>query len=137
MKKFPKPWHRTGRGWFVQLGGKQISLGADEAEAHRLYHEIMAKGVPAPVPRRASDPSVLEVLDKFVTYCRNNKAPQTTDWYQKHLKSFLDFLGKEKAMPVADLCPDHVQKWCDEHPTWSPTTKRGRNKGPRRWLESC
>lgn len=126
MKKFPKPWFRTGRGWFLQLGGKQINLGMDEVEAFRRYHEIMAQPEALPPPPQVSGPSVLEIIDKFVTFCWQNKAEETAAWYKKHLKSFLGFLGQKQHMPAPELCPYHVSDWCAAHPNWSPTTKRGR-----------
>ena len=43
MSHYPKPFFRPGRRlWYVQIQGKQINLGPDEAEALRRYHELMA-----------------------------------------------------------------------------------------------
>ena len=43
MAKFPRPYFRSQRGtWCVQLDGKQITLGSDQAEAFREYHRLMA-----------------------------------------------------------------------------------------------
>ena len=47
--KFPKPWFRKGRGWFVTLNGKQIKLGTDREEAFAEYRQLIAQ--PAPTPR--------------------------------------------------------------------------------------
>ena len=124
MQKFPKPWFRKGRGWFVQLGGKQLKLGDDKDEAFRQYHEIMARGVPKEAP--TSGPSILEIFDRFITFCAAEKAEETTTWYKKHLKSFLDFLGADRHLPIAELAPHHVTDWLLKHPTWAPSTKRGR-----------
>ena len=33
MAHFAKPWHRKGRGWFLELNGKQIKLADDRDEA--------------------------------------------------------------------------------------------------------
>ncbi len=127
MKKEPQPWLRRGRGWYVQLGKAQISLGPDEKEAHQRYHALMAKRpkeVKAAEAPKPSDPSTLEVCDRFVTYCRNNRAEATAFWYHKYLKSFLDFLGARQHFPAADLCPNDVTEWTDAH-AWSATTRRG------------
>jgi hypothetical protein len=39
MAHFAKPWHRKGRGWFVELGGKQIKLGdgRNEWDTRRIF----------------------------------------------------------------------------------------------------
>ena len=48
-RKFPKPFFRNGRGWYVQLGKDQIKLADGpensdtQAEALKRYHEIMAE----------------------------------------------------------------------------------------------
>ena len=31
--KFPKPWHRKGRGWYVTLDGQQVKLSKKKADA--------------------------------------------------------------------------------------------------------
>jgi len=40
--KFPKPWFRKGRGWFVTLDGQQIKLGKVKFLALKRYQEMMA-----------------------------------------------------------------------------------------------
>jgi len=40
---FPKPFYKKSRAcWYVEIDRKQIKLGPDQAEAFRLYHELMA-----------------------------------------------------------------------------------------------
>lgn len=41
--KFPKPWFRKGRGWFVTLDGQQIKLGKKKAESLKPYQQLMAQ----------------------------------------------------------------------------------------------
>lgn len=41
MPHFSKPWFRQGRGWYLQLSGKQIKLGKDRDEAFVRYHKLM------------------------------------------------------------------------------------------------
>lgn len=49
MPKFPKPFFRTGRGWYVQFDGKQISLasGPKNPDTQRValahYHDLMSQ----------------------------------------------------------------------------------------------
>src|SRR5437870_4544560 len=124
--KHPEPWLRKGRGWFLQLGGRQIKLG-DEGErdqAFRRYHELMARpAAAAPLPS-PDGPSVLEVTDRFITFCKANKAAGTVEWYHKYLKSFLLHLAERQYTPAQALCPADVTAWTDGKATWSPTTRR-------------
>lgn len=51
MPRMPKPWFRKDRRiWFVQIDGKQCSLGSERTAAFKRYHELMAvrvKGSPS------------------------------------------------------------------------------------------
>ena len=50
MAHFPKPFFRTARNsWFVQIGPRQIKLGADKDAAFTRYHELMAAPNAKPV----------------------------------------------------------------------------------------
>ena len=41
MARRPKPWLRKGRGWFVTLDGKQVSLGVDKDQsAHSVSSAV-------------------------------------------------------------------------------------------------
>jgi integrase len=137
-RKFPKPFFRRDRGrdrgWFVQIGKQQIKLGdgpensATEAAALKRYHEIMAEGgrdKPANSATSPNGPAVADILDKFLNWTLNNKAPRTFEWYQDHLQAFLNHLGTKASMPVSELRPFHVIEWLDKHPGWSATYQRG------------
>ena len=41
MFKFPKPWNRKGRGWYVTLDGRQISLGENRKAAFEEYRRLL------------------------------------------------------------------------------------------------
>lgn len=41
--KFLKPWCRKGRGWYVTLEGRQISLGQDKEKAFEEYRGLLAQ----------------------------------------------------------------------------------------------
>ncbi len=132
--KFPKPFFRSGRGWYVQIGKQQIKLADGpenpdtEAAALTRYHEVMAehgRGAPFPTSPPAVGPSVGEALEKYLDWCQKHRAAKTYSWYKDHLQSFADALPSAAVMPVADLKPFHVIEWVDKHPDWSSTTKRG------------
>ncbi len=57
MPRFPKPFFKKShRCWYVELDGKQVRLGPDEAAAHKRYHELMAEGPKAALPTRHESP---------------------------------------------------------------------------------
>ena len=100
MPKFPKPFFRGGRGWYVQLDCKQIRLtsGPKNADTQRValerYHVLMARR-PAPMPKLSDDGlSVAELFGKFLAWCKFHRSPRTYEWYHDHLQRLLDHLGR-------------------------------------------
>ncbi|HEX4608637.1 MAG TPA: hypothetical protein VH092_10575 [Urbifossiella sp.] len=82
MAHFPKPFFRPKKNrWYVQLDGKQVNLGPDEAAAVRRYNEVMAeRGKPAPVVvATTSDPALSAVLDEFLTWCLRHRERRTSN----------------------------------------------------------
>jgi hypothetical protein len=70
----PKPFFRPSRRlWYVQIDGKQYNLGPDERQAFERYHDLMRSR-----PREKADVSLaLGVIDAFLTWVKDNKAPRT------------------------------------------------------------
>ena len=121
MAKFPQPYFRAQRGtWCVQLDGRQITLGPDRDEAFRAYHKLMVGERSSSQP--VDGPLVVVLLDRFLEWCRNNKAPRTYDWYLRYLRSFAGHAPAN--LSVEHLKPFHVQEWVDAHSGWK-TGKRG------------
>jgi integrase len=133
MPHHAKPFFRTGRGYYVQLGKQQIKLAdgpecaAQEHAAWECYHAIMAeRSQPAVIPKTSpSGPAVAEILDKYLDWCQRHRERRTYDWYRDHIQSFLDTLPNAATMPVGDLKPYHVIEWVDKHPDWSPAYRKG------------
>jgi integrase len=119
MARRPKPWFRKGRGWFVTLDGKQVSLGKDKHTAYRRFYELMASP-PPPSPTRHS--SADTVLDDFLDWTKKHRAQATFETYRRRLQSLLDSLPQ--GLSVHELQPFHVQDWLDSHPAWSSTMAR-------------
>jgi len=117
MPHFPKPWFRPSRNiWYVQIGGRQHNLGADEKEAFRRYHELMAAPPTKTEPPHTPAESVAVLLDRFVDWVEQHQSPDTYRWYKDRLQSFLDFKTDQfrvKELAVAQLKPFHVQEWID------------------------
>ena len=106
MPKFPKPWYRKKRGWYVTLDGEQIPLGKEREAAFEQYHELMRQ----PRERKVPAASVVSIIDQFLDWVQKNRAADTYVWYQSRLQLFArkypDLLTKE-------LKPIHVQQWID------------------------
>lgn len=131
MARNPKPWHRSGRGWYVQLDGKQVALGKDKTEAFKLFRKLIRE----PRQRRVSSASFFAICDEFLEWNQKHRAPRTYEFYQQRLQSFGEFL--KKRLPNAspeDIKPLHVIQWVNEHPGWGSTTQRQFITGVQRCL---
>ncbi len=120
MARRPKPWFRKSRGvWYVCISGKQHNLGADRETAFRRFHELLSKPIPVNVPTN----SVIAIIDAFLEWTKNHRAPRTYDWYLERTQSFVNFIPS--SLTISQLKPFHIQQWVDSHDTWSDGMKRG------------
>ena len=127
MARTPKPWFWTDRqAYFVTVRGTRHNLGADKAEADRLFHGLMAcKVTPPPAAPSAGGPTVADICDKFLDWCQRHRAARTYDFYRDHLQDFLT-ASETGHLPATALKPFHVVEWADGHgPSWSPACRRG------------
>jgi len=104
----PRPFFRNQtQSWYVQIDGKQVNLGRDEAEARRQYHDLMTK-------RREAAPPGLDtvrgVLNEYLAFAEANRSKRTFEVALAHLTSFLNHVGRLK---LSKLKPYHVQSWLD------------------------
>ena len=119
MARSPKPWYRKSRGvWYVQIDGKQINLGPNRGLAFQRFHELMAK----PKQRRVASESVAAIVDAFLEWTKNHRAPKTYEYYLQRCQWFMESIPN---LTVAQLKPFHVQQWLDGHPNWSGGHQRG------------
>ena len=105
MPKHPKPWLRKGRGWYIQRNGEQVFLSKEKAEALKQYHALMGKSA-----GRVKSGFVAELVDSFLEWVQQNRAPDTYRWYKDRLQLFC---GLYPDLKVSALKPLHVQKWID------------------------
>lgn len=121
MAPRPKPWLRKGRGYFVQIDGKQVNLGTkDKKVAYERYHELMAD---LASPASAPDAILLStLLDEFLEWTSKHRAPATYDTCRTRLQAFLDSVPR--GLVAGELKAFHVQKWADSHPEWKANTVR-------------
>jgi integrase len=141
----PKPFFRTGRGWYVQLATRQIKLcdgpktGETEKAAWSEFHRLMA--APArPTKAAAADSAytVAAIFEKFLDWCQEHRSERTYQWSKGHIQSLCDHLGNAGTLPVADLRPYHVVEWVDSKKTWGTNQKRnacGAVTRPFSWAE--
>jgi integrase len=115
--KFPKPWLRGGRGWYVTIGGKQIPLGENRESAFAAYHRLMQQ---PPGPKVRSD-TIAAIIDQFLAWAHQHRAHDTFLWYQSRLQLFVD---RYPDLTIGQLRPFHVQQWIDSFSHLSTGSKR-------------
>ena len=120
MPHFPKPFFRKARKlWYVQINGKQQNLGADQESAFARYNQLMRESKQRPV----SSDSVVAILDRFLEWTRNHRAPRTFEWYQERLQWLVSSIPTD--LTTQQVKSLHVQDWLDSRPKWSDGMKRG------------
>ncbi|MCC7085006.1 MAG: tyrosine-type recombinase/integrase [Pirellulales bacterium] len=130
--KFPKPWYRKNRGWYVTLRGKQIPLGAEKKAAFDEYQRILRE--PPRVESSVPDSDSLAVLiDQFLDWVQLHRAADTYEWYQYRLERFVQTYPD---LTVAQLKSFHVQQWIDGYQI-SNGSKRNYCRAIQRCLRWC
>lgn len=112
MPHFPKPWLRKGRGWYLEIGGRQVKLAPpdDKEEAYRVYHEIMARrGTPL---EPLSELTLTDLATRFILSARATRKPSTVAEYRFYVRGFLAAAGEDKA--AARVIPYDLTHWLDE-----------------------
>lgn len=139
MAKQPEPWYWEARNaWYVIVGGKRVQLGQHPKDCKPpekskktgrwsppqpildAFHNLMTQGTPR--PEEAGDGMlVADVFQSFITWCRQNRAQETTDRYFDFLDRFNEaHLG----LRLRQMNAAHVTTWLDKQPGWNSTTKR-------------
>jgi integrase len=124
---FPKPFFRSARNaWYVQIGTRQVKLGADRDSAFQRYHELMSEPIAARAapPQIPSDQLVVVMVDEYLDWCQKHRSSDTYRWYKDRLNDFCQAIPAE--LTLDRLKPHHVQKWVD--------AKEGLASGSRRNL---
>lgn len=127
-KNGPEPFFRPKKNrWYVEVDGKHVNLGPDEAQARVRWHQVMAGASASPIVPGQQPAGVLacRVIDLFVGWSHTHRPGRTAEWYQAHLQSFLDSLPDAAGLTVDRLKRMHVTNWIDAHPTWGPNHRRG------------
>ncbi len=144
MAKQPKPWYWGARdGWYVTVSGQRHHLGGHPAgepkpkksrktsqwsppEAVSAAFRRLLDGKPVQELPAGGD-TVVAVLDDFITWVKENKAPLTAKRYEQFCQGFVQASDgglKFGALPVSRLTSKHVTAWLNSEEGWGPTTKR-------------
>ena len=114
MRTSSKPWYRKqNHTWYVELGGKQIALSKDKAEAKRKWVRLLAEG------GQPKDRPLRECVEHYLP----RLAPKTRRTREQTLEAFLKHTGK---LTVSKLTKQHVRSFI--RPNWSPSTTRSHIK---------
>ncbi len=62
---------------------------------------------------------------KYLSWCAIHRAPRSLEWYEGHIKGFLNYIGDAGNIDALALKPYHVTEWVDSHPKWGDTYKGG------------
>lgn len=126
------PFFRNANGWWyaqLTVNGKRVQKKLiqgfeNSEEAERLYHAEKAKPreAPAPVILTVASPYATQIIDDYLTWCKQRKAKATYDWYFGFLQDFAASI--DKYLSVDQLKPAAVDAWTFKHPDWAPTTVR-------------
>jgi len=119
MARPNKIWYRKDRkNYYVTIDGRLYNLGKDKKLAEKKFHKLMAEEA----PQRCDLISAVEVMDKFLVWCRDQRAQRTFDWYEAHLQVFLDSLADQNIEAI-NIKPYHVYEAVKK--TWSSSYARG------------
>jgi integrase len=119
--RIPKPWFRNGKGcWYVCVGGRQVNLGKDKAEAFRRFHRLMADAGQAP-PAEGGEPlTIAELVERYLEDLGRRATPRTAYVARSYLKPLLADHGE---LLAKSLEKKHVEAVVRRHGRWSPTTE--------------
>ena len=109
----PKPYFKkTHHAWYANIGPNKRPLRlASEEEGEKVawekYHARMADRQPV-----TADCRVADLLDRYLGYVKEHKAPSTYNSACYALSSFAAFVGDR--LQVSHLKPHHVYEWIDQ-----------------------
>jgi integrase len=125
MARVPSPWFRAGRGWFVQVAGRQHALGVvDEnaLETAQIALKSLLSRLSAVSTARPTS-TVAEAVGAFLARQAGRVSAECLRQYRITLDVHLvRTLG---ARDVSSLTADELEEWA-RNPRWSSSTRHGR-----------
>lgn len=109
MAHFPKPFIRTARNsWFVQIGPRQIKLGADKDAAITRYYELMA----APDAKPVTAAEAARLVAVFSRLRRETSQSAYLPVVQRPAPAFPQHdLSRSHALPTQAIPRPEVDRW--------------------------
>ena len=95
------------------------------AAIEEKFRKLLGGQVPPALA--ATGDSVVQVLDDFITWCKQIRAARTAARYEDFCQDFVKSSEggvKFGALPVTLLTSRHVTAWLNQRPTWGSTTKK-------------
>lgn len=134
MAKRAAPWWwEEKKAWYYKSEGKRHRIGPHPEGAVKpkktkgkwntpkeiieQFHQMMVDGGRQEVE---DNESVAAVLDDFLSWCYENRAPRTADRYRDFIQEFVTEHGRTS---VSELNTSHVTSWLASKDTWNSTTK--------------
>jgi integrase len=144
MARKPTPWWwENESGWYVNHQGKRHFLGKHPEGAAKPqkskktgrwnapptieeeFHKLL--GNPVSHQLAATGDNVVQLLDDFITWCKENRAVRTAARYADFCQDFVKASeggAKFGTLPISMLSSRHVTAWLNQRPSWGPTTKK-------------
>lgn len=114
----PKPYFRQQKqAWYVQIDGRQFSLGRDEKKAWQRYHELILNRADLD----SETVTAAQLIDTFLEWCSKHRSKGTFENSRRYCRHFINSAGKK--LTVAKIKPKHITEWIDRHPGWTNTSK--------------
>lgn len=119
MARSPKPWFwKARKGWYVELKGKQVRLGADRKEADREFYRLMASRGELG-PKESARMTVADACEAMIAQSQDLK-PGTLDRYTDMFGVLCDRFGARR---LDSLTPGEVICWIGEYRGRLPDTQ--------------
>jgi integrase/recombinase XerC len=136
-------WWQEEQGWYVNHQGKRHFLGKQPANATRpqkspktgrwnapqeiekAFRALLDNAVASPLP--VPGDLVIQVLDDFIGWCKENRAKLTASRYAEFCQDFVnteDDGQKLGQLDTLSVTSKHVTTWLNQHAKWGPTTKK-------------
>lgn len=119
MARKSKPWWWEERqGYYAFVRGARLRLGDTKKQADDELKRLLKQEPQQPTDRT----SLAILLDDFLDFVKENRAPKTFRGYRDFCESFLT---KYPRLTIDELSPGHVTEWLKGQSSWNSTTKRG------------
>ncbi len=115
----PQPYFRKQKqAWYLQVSGRQVSLGKDKKQAWQKYHEIMAGHKPLV---ESSRHHCRTLRAHYLDWVQENRKLGTYNKVRRHLLRFAKFIGL--TTKIVNLSGADLSDWVESEKTWNSTTK--------------